>query len=276
VLQAYFEAEGRRVQVHPIVGLQETDAHRFRTQGLRNLVREIGSAVRLAGDPRLAAINATGGFKAQMALAVLIGQALGVAVFYKYERFPAIIAFPPLPVTFDYELVGRYGDLLDHLEAGALVELPEAAIAEPLRVLLEEAPAAPGKHVWALAPIGQIYLEGFRQRYPLERTLPPEAREKRTPSLRDDHYPDGFEGFLRKVWREQPYVVHCRTLAYDGQPGIRARRFYQRANDGEIVGEYLDRSCFGGRFLVQTTASTPAQHLAVVAHLNQVYGRDGE
>lgn len=275
VLEAYFTATRQRVQVHPIDGLQETDPHRFRTQGLRNLVREIGAAVRLAGDPGLAAINATGGFKAQMALAVLVGQALGVSVFYKYERFPAIISFPPLPVTFDYELVGRYGDLLDHLETGALVELPESAVEEPLRVLLEEAPASAGRHVWALAPIGQIYLEGFRQRYPLERTLPPDAAEKRSPSLRDDHYPDGFEAFMRKLWRDQPYVVHCRTLPYDGQPGIRERRFYRRAHDGEIVGEYLDRARFGGRFLIQTTASTPAQHLAVVAHLNQVYGREG-
>ncbi|MGI5862875.1 MAG: putative CRISPR-associated protein [Myxococcales bacterium] len=72
--------------------------------GLRNLVRAIGKIARDAGGPEWVAINATGGYKAQIAVAVLIGQALGSPVFYKHERFESeVIAFPPMPVSFDYD-----------------------------------------------------------------------------------------------------------------------------------------------------------------------------
>ena len=62
------------------------------------------------------AINATGGYKAQIAIAVLLGQALGVPVYYKHELFSEIIAFPPMPIALDFEVWMRASGMLYDLE----------------------------------------------------------------------------------------------------------------------------------------------------------------
>ena len=84
---------------------------RFRTKGLRQLARELCKILR-ERTPAACAINATGGYKAQIAIAVLLGQAIGVPVFYKHELFPEIIAFPPMPVALDFELWMRASGML--------------------------------------------------------------------------------------------------------------------------------------------------------------------
>ena len=46
-------------------------------------------------------LNATGGYKAQISFAGIIGQVFGISVFYQFEDFPRAIKLPPLPVAFD-------------------------------------------------------------------------------------------------------------------------------------------------------------------------------
>jgi putative CRISPR-associated protein (TIGR02619 family) len=271
ILRGYYQ--GVRVEIHEIEGLQDADPNRFRVTGLRELAREIGNIVRSAGDASFVAINATGGYKAQIAIAILIGQTLAVAVHYKHELFNEIIEFPPMPISFDYELIGRNAALLNALESEDIIELDESKIDPSLRVLLEEVEAENGKKLWALAPIGQIYLDGFRQRHPPEITLPPPASSRNSPTYRDDHYPIGFREFVKKVWRENEFVSGCHSLPYDRQRSIRNRQFYVRESDGQIVGEYLDRKNFGARFGINTTAVDMAQKTAVVMFLNKKYGK---
>ncbi len=76
-----------------VTDLQDTDPTRFASRGLPNLARAMAGAVRNHG-PGATAINATGGFKAQTAVAVLTGQALGVPVHYLHEKFGTPITFP--------------------------------------------------------------------------------------------------------------------------------------------------------------------------------------
>ncbi|HXG66327.1 MAG TPA: putative CRISPR-associated protein [Blastocatellia bacterium] len=273
ILRHYFESLGQQVRLHAIEGLQDDNPGRFRTEGLRNLARKVGEIVRQTGDPMYVAINATGGYKAQIAIAVLIGQAMGLPVFYKHELFPEIIAFPPMPLSFDYDLLGRHADVLDELEREGVVEMPEGQVDDALRVLLEEAEGSDGKTLWALAPIGQIYLEGFRQRYPVEKTLPSAATNRSAPTYGNDHhYPNGFKEYVNKVWRDNGYIITCHSISYHAQSAIRDRVFYV-ASDGQIIGEYR-KGGDGARFAIMTTATTAAQKAAVVAHLNQKYGRE--
>lgn len=274
VLKAYYAAAGHPVTLHVITDLQDRDPDRFRVYGLRNLAREIGGVIRNAGAAQYVAINATGGFKGQIAIAVLIGQALESPVYYKHERFPTIVSLPPMPIALDYELLGRHADLLVALESGNVVELPEGAVDDKVRMLLEEVPSESGESLWALAPVGQVYLEGYRYRYPTQPTLPPPAEPdaRSGPSFRDDHYPEGFKDFVEKVWRETPYITGCHSLSYEKQAGIRDRRFYIRESDGQIVGEY--RHEWGARFGINTTAQTAAQRVAVVLDLTERYNRD--
>ena len=268
ILAAYYCGD---CAVHTIEGLRDDDTRSFKTVGLRNLARKLGELVRQAGGAQLVAINATGGFKAQIAVAVLIGQALGVAVHYKFERFPEIIQFPPMPVSFDFELLGRFADDLCAFEDGEVVERSEEAIDPALRVLLDEVPNEDGRQIWSLAPIGQIFLEGFRLRYPAAKNLPPNAGAPAEVRLRDDHFPDGFREYLERICRDNPFVAGCHSLPYDKQRGIRDRSF--RVRDGEIVAEYVDRSGFGARASLLTTAKRPVELAVAAQYLNERYGR---
>lgn len=76
VLDAYFEADGWQVQRHRVADLSDQDPKAFRTRGLRNLAKLFGERVRETGAD-YCAINATGGYKAQIAIAVLMGQDSG-------------------------------------------------------------------------------------------------------------------------------------------------------------------------------------------------------
>lgn len=55
-------------------------------------------------------INATGGFKAEIAYAVLIGQLFDVPVYYIHEMFRDIIEILPLPIQWDFSLLVNYED----------------------------------------------------------------------------------------------------------------------------------------------------------------------
>src|SRR5262249_30922268 len=82
ILRAYFQARGHSpVEVVEVADLQDENPKRFRTRGLRNLVRGLCRVVR-EHSAAACAINATGGYKAQIAVAVLLGQALGIDVYY--------------------------------------------------------------------------------------------------------------------------------------------------------------------------------------------------
>ena len=273
LMHNYYEAQGHRVLCHTIEGLQAENEERFRRTGLRRLVQKVAEITRNAGGSEWVAFNATGGYKAQIALSAIIGQAIGIPVYYKHEDFPGVIALPPMPVAFDYELLGREAGTLLALETEDAIpfmdEVPEA-----LLPLVEEVEVDKQRYI-GLSAMGQLYLEGFRLRYPLEKTLPaiPLEKERRKPTFPDDHYPNGFHDYVEKVWRETAWIVSCRSLPYDKQRGIRDRVFYLRPNDDEVVGEYRDRSGFGARFAIATLAKTKAQKLAVIEYLNRRYGQ---
>lgn len=105
ILKQYFNRQFDAIEKHRIEGLNDRDFKEFKNTGLRNLARKIAGLVRAerqrGSEP---IINATGGFKAQMAFAALLGQVLCVPVYYQFEDFPEIIELPPLPVRFDYGL----------------------------------------------------------------------------------------------------------------------------------------------------------------------------
>ena len=108
ILQSYFTKARWSVKIHCVEGLRDDNPELFRTQGLRNLAKLFGEQVRESRKNFIpCAINATGGYKAQIAIAVLMGQALDIPVYYKHERFDAIIPFPPMPVALDFSLWQR-------------------------------------------------------------------------------------------------------------------------------------------------------------------------
>ncbi|MBO9309041.1 MAG: putative CRISPR-associated protein [Chloroflexi bacterium] len=279
LLESYFIERTNRdlpnlqtVEYHTVAGLQDREPARFRALGLRNLVREIGNLVKRY-DRSNVLIDATGGYKAQIAIAVVFGQALEIPVMYRHERFPEIIAIPPMPIAFDYALLGENADVLAFFERGAAVssaELPE--MDERLRVLLEEV-EVDSETLFELSAVGQIYLTGFRLRFPRSAALAEVApSEKRPPSFGDHHYPIGFKAFVEKVCAEVGWIKTAHTVPYDRQRSIKGTAFYVSGN--RLIGTYQDRNNFGARFEILTNASTPDQLAWAADQLNQFYGKD--
>ena len=160
---------GLLVERRRVVQLVDTRASTFKVVGLRNLVSELARVTQLQGAEQVV-IDATGGFKAQIATAVAFGQAFGIPVLYLFERFPEIIEFPPLPFRVDLSLVEAHHDLL------ASGEVPEASLLARFGAPLSEANTAfaqfsiclagpserAGGVVWEVSPMGQLLLEVWR------------------------------------------------------------------------------------------------------------------
>ena len=273
VLDAYFTADGWRVQTHRVEGLSDRDPKAFRTRGLRNLAKLFGERVREAGAD-YCAINATGGYKAQIAIAVLMGQALGIPVYYKHERFDAIIPFPPMPVALDFALWLR--------ASGLFMALAKPDACEPWERFRDDwderfeplvnREKIDGQDYLELSATGQIFHETFRSRFQQHKAtgLPraATATEKQKPNLGSHGYEQArgpILRFLQKLTDERPYVVQCYSTYWN--PALsEANRF--RLSGGEVQGIYSNGSwCV--KFRVLTTAGEQDDLGVVVADLNE-------
>ncbi|MDY0133363.1 MAG: putative CRISPR-associated protein [Desulforegulaceae bacterium] len=244
VLSEYFSklknTNLRKTEFKIINGLQTNDPLVFQTKGLANLVTEIGKYIRNFGSENIA-IDATGGYKAQIAIAVVIGQALNIPVFYKHEFFNKIIKFPPMPVSLDYSLIGDYASIFRSLEDGNLVYLEDDEIIDDkLKVFLEEEKIE-GKRTIALSPIGNVFLTAFRILNPQKPIGLKDSNFRKSPSFGNDHhYPGGFKKFVQKVWEENLWISQIISQDYSQQKGLKKNGFFLKDNgkNHEIIGIY--------------------------------------
>jgi putative CRISPR-associated protein (TIGR02619 family) len=274
ILTAYFRSRGHApVEPVEVPDLQDADPKRFRTHGLRNLARAVCKAIR-DHSAAACAINATGGYKAQIAIAVLLGQALGVPVYYKHERFSEIIAFPPLPVALDFEVWMRASGLLFDLEREPRPADDYADDWDERYESLVERVRIDGRDYLELSPTGQIFHETFRHRFRSSRdqVLPPAVPvgQKKPPTLKSDEghmlaHADEIRRFLTRVTQEVPQVALCVTSYFN--PAL-PRPSGFRVKDERIEGTYGGGS-WCAKFRVETTGQTAGQCNAVVAALNE-------
>jgi CRISPR-associated protein (Cas_APE2256) len=262
------------VEAREIADLQDEDPGRFRTRGLRNLAKVVCQLIRDYG-PSSCAINATGGYKAQIAIAVMMGQALGIPVYYKHERFNEIIAFPPMPVAFDMEVWMRLSGLLGVLErngqaSSALLE-DDPEEAEAVESLVERV-EIDGREYLELSPAGQIFHETFRERFRtrLDQVLPPAVPPGQKQPIRweDSGHMRGHpevRRFLEAVTEQVPQVRRCTT--FWSSPDLPEETRFRLGSKG-IEGIYSNRT-YTVKLRVETSAQTDGQRAAVVAALNE-------
>jgi len=245
----------KTVEYKVIEALQDEEPKKFKINGLRNLVRVIGDYLQRFGKENCA-IDSTGGYKAQIAFAVLIGQAINIPVYYKHEKFSEIIDFPPLPVSLDYDLLGKNAHILDYLEKGhTLAETDLDEIDPKLKVFFDEIDVD-GVKLFALNAIGQLYMLTFRLRFPRAVKLTDASpADKKEPAFRDDHYPKGFKNFVSKVWKEISWIKTCHSLPYFKQKAIKGVEFFvwEDGENYQLVGTYQDKDKFGARYGIITT-----------------------
>lgn len=191
---------------------------------------------------------------------------------HKKLRFSEIIDFPPLPISFDAEILATNADLLTDFERGKAFSSEDLGeIDEKLRVLLTEI-SVDGKSVYELNAIGQIYLTGFRIQNPKPINLV-NATNKKSPAFRDDHYPSGFKIFVKKVWHENSWIVTTNSLQYSKQKSIKGIGFVVRKENSAhmLIGTFQDKNNFGARFRIHLTDETLKALTWAADFLNQKY-----
>ncbi len=160
-----------------IKGLRDDDEFAFGKEGLRNVVREFAKVVR--NHRNSVAVNSTGGYKAQIAFALALGQAMKFPVYYRFERFNKIIKMPPLPVSLDWEIYLNHYDFLEKLEMEMLAEKELknhfkfnnfAAIPEELKSFIEREKIDKEYYI-TLSAMGQVFLESAREMINIQTAL---------------------------------------------------------------------------------------------------------
>lgn len=260
-----------RVQLQVIEDLRDSDPKVFRTKGLRNLVRKLCYCIRTF-SPDACAINATGGYKAQIAIAVIIGQALQVPVYYKHEFFTEhpIISFPPLPITLDESVWHSNMTLFEELhEADDFV--PASRYDKELDEVLEslmEREWQEGEEFLMLSSAGQILHEKCKDSLPEVVEPLGKAKSKRPLIFSKDHGSEKqhlIRPFLEEVRDSNLFVVTCRSWYFN--PDLPQRSHF-RMSRGQVTGVYSDGS-FTAKFDVMTTAEAENQKPLAVKRLNQ-------
>lgn len=276
ILRHYYERREYPVKLHGIEDLQDSDPKRFRTKGLRNLAKTVCRIIRERGAP-YCAINATGGYKAQIAIGVLMGQALGTPVYYKHELFSEIIAFPPMPISLDHALWMRHSGLLAALDRHEVLREADLDLEdwdERLETLVERV-LIDGDAYLEISPTGQIFHETFQGRFQSDRDqfLPPPvpAARKVRPTLNDHSWGNArgpIEDFMQRLTEECPYVQKCRTHYW--HPSL-SRASLFRLKGEEIEGVFSN-GVWTVKIIVETSATTAGQREACAADLNHRIG----
>jgi len=276
LLKLYFDnnknpLKFERVEYRVLQGLRDDSVQDFRQKGLKNLVREISTEVRKF-SPEAIAINATGGYKAQISFAGMIGQALGIPVYYLFEKFSEVIELPPQPVALDLAFWLDNYLLFEYLETENTVEVSqlEFSIEDPyLQSLLDRE-----EDLVCLSAMGILFNERSRLQFAKKETeiLSSISQNNTDPegkiiSLRDDHGKDILEKFAKKI-RRSPYVVKIvNSLPFNPKQTNPIRRTYA---DG-IVEFVLTWTDAGYGLCIQTTGRNLAETNSIAIHLKQEF-----
>jgi putative CRISPR-associated protein (TIGR02619 family) len=273
VFEQYYRQKKHCVTSKQIPDLQDQDPKRFRTKGLRNLAKEVCSILREMGSENCA-INATGGYKAQIAIATLVGQALTVPVYYKHEHFTEIIAFPPMPISLDYSLWLRCSGwlaLLDRENMLVASSIPgiEEDWTEAMETLIDRELEG-SDLLYALSATGQIFYETFKEAFGSgrDKVLPPEATQQREPNLTSHNWGAAWGQILEwltGITNQHSYVYTCRT--YYWNPNLPEKTIFRVK--GEQIEGIFSNGTWTVKFYVETSSTTEGQRAACVADLNQ-------
>ncbi len=193
-----------------VAGLSDSRFEVFRKTGLTNLVSVICSLIRQYQGG--VAINNTGGYKAEIAFAGIIGQAFAVPVYYQFEDFSNIIELPPLPVSVDVLLWKDNLEMFMELKEKNEVRLADEWNTGDERLSqVIETMDIDGETWLALTPAGHLFVQaceytmsqrGLVNTKPLqEDQTPPE--DKQVTLSGDHHGNDQLADFGRKLCKSR-------------------------------------------------------------------------
>ncbi len=230
ILKLYYENTKNpirfgKVEIQELKGLNGKNFKDFQSTGLKNLVKAISEKVRRY-TPETIAINATGGYKAQISFAGIIGQALGIPVYYMFEEFAEVIVLPAQPVSLDLSFWFEHYAFFEQLNKEHIVaktDLHDPYEGEYYDTLVEEVDIDGAPHV-TLTPIGQLFHERCDLNFKKDESvilehLPKDNTEpsKKKISLGDHHGKDSLKDLAKKLCRS-PFVVEVvHSLPYESK-----------------------------------------------------------
>ena len=280
LLKLYYEnhqnpIQFETVEVKVLTGLRDDDVKAFRQEGLKNLVREISTQVQNSSSECIA-INATGGYKAQISFAGMIGQALEIPVYYLFERFSEVIELPPQPIALDL------GFWIDHYVVFEQLEAEETLVKSDLiyefdqtyfSTLIDEE-MIDNKAVISLSAMGILFHARSRLQFQKKQTaildLIPQDHtppENKPISLRHDHGKDKLLTFSQRLV-QSPYITKViNSLPFNPHQNHPIRRTYP---DGkiELVLTWTDA---GLGVCLQTTGRNLAETNTIAIYLTQKF-----
>jgi putative CRISPR-associated protein (TIGR02619 family) len=164
-LQRHYEQQEYQTEIVEISDLTYKES-RFKMRGLRSLVATLIDCIRRERQAqREVLINATGGFKAEIAYATVVGLLFDVPVYYIHEAFRDIIQMPPTPIGWDYSLMAEYEEFFEWLNedlrwtADVEKRLRELPRSEEIHLLLVEE-----EDFTFLSPTGEAFYEAYKTR----------------------------------------------------------------------------------------------------------------
>ncbi|HWP59655.1 MAG TPA: putative CRISPR-associated protein [Candidatus Acidoferrales bacterium] len=261
-----------------IKSLQGKDPRAFE-RGLRKLVRVIAELYRAHKNQKEEVLlNATGGYKAQISFAGLIGQVLGIPVFYQFEDFPRAIKLPPLPISFDLDDWLTYRHIFEALEVGDDGDPLRAndsrlrTLPVKLGVLLDRS-----QGFVTLNALGELYHQGFRDRFavakswllPRECGIVPERKDIRHEDKNYGKHP-GLREYLERIARKH-YVTRIHTIRYLPEKPAEARFRPDPAAADRLKGTFWDGTV-AVEFLVYLSESDAQKAKAAAADLMEDLG----
>lgn len=195
-LATFYSNNGYPSDLREVHDLQYHE-NRFKMRGLRALVATLVDIIRQEREQgREVLINATGGFKAEIAYATLVGLLFDVPVYYIHEAFKEIIELPPTPISWDYSLIDTYSDFFEWISADLRptheVDHRLRPLPDEIRLLLVEE-----EGYTYLSPTGEAFYEAYLARVEAERPTPLFLHERARRAL------DSAEPSVRQLLRER-------------------------------------------------------------------------
>lgn len=273
IIKEYYYNYGIKCELKVIKGLQATNPKEFNSKGLKNLVIIMAQIIQSYGKENTL-INATGGYKPQIAFATVIGQVLGVNVFYKNEQFNNIVCLNPLPVNLDLDLWLKAKDIfnkwdLDPYEVVSRAELPKEIIDDKKYSCFFESTIMDKEQKYSLNAMGLLFHMEASRKFGNEKNvehLKVEAEYKKTYKTEDGHITSNkkLDNFANKLLRNE-FIAGLNSKYYNLDLSKKTG-FYLDSNE-EIICTYSDGSNTA-QLVTKTKAKTKKEKQELVKILN--------
>ncbi|KAF2961318.1 putative CRISPR-associated protein [Fervidobacterium sp. 2310opik-2] len=245
ILEGYFKSvkdfKFENVKVVVVEKLDDSRPQDFKIYGLKNLIKEMAKIIKLHIGNVI--INATGGYKAQIAFALTLGQGLKVPVYYRFETFPEVIELEPLPIDLDHSWYFLAKNLFEEFDGREnLVPLKDVedlykSLPEETKIFFDIEKIDDTDYI-AISTMGQIYLEVVKNKlYFLEKHVELKERDKEFKFISSgkrgnlNHVIDKYN--LEELFSEFKYITNARVVKFSENE--KSEGFKIKTKGNEIV-----------------------------------------